>query len=411
MSEQSSPTPAAIFAGLKVLDFTWAAAGPILTKQLSDNGAEVVKIESRTHPDSVRLGGPFKDGRQGINRSGFFADFNSSKKSVAVDLANEEGRALVRRMVSWADVVADNFRPGVLARWGLGHDVMHEINPRAILLSSSLYGEDGPWASLAGFGAQGAAASGIHGLTGWPDMPPALPKGAYTDSVSPRYAMAAVAAALIHRERTGIGQRIELSQVESTVSILAPQLLEYQLTGHVPERAGNHAPGRRVHAVLPCAGDDHWIAVEARTDEEWRGFCAVLAEVGGDDMASKLSALESYQRADEIEQLAATVTRQADPFELMDRLQDRRVPSGVVLKGSDLLADKRLRARGHFWALPHEEMGTLDYNGPAYRFEKTPSRLTSAAPLLGEHTDEVMREVLGLTDEEIAAYHEAGVLQ
>jgi benzylsuccinate CoA-transferase BbsF subunit len=408
-------TTGGIFSGLKVLDFTWAAAGPIMTKQFADNGAEVVKIESRSHPDSVRLGGPFFEAKPGINRSGFFADFNSSKKSVAIDMGSDEGRALIARMVGWADVVADNFRPGVLRRWGLGHDRLQEINPRAILVSSSLYGEDGPWASLAGFGAQGAAAAGIHGLTGWPDLPPALPKGAYTDSVSPRYAMAAITAALIDRERTGLGQRIELSQVETTVGILAGQLLEWQLTGHEPGRTGNRAPGRRLHAVLPCAadgaGDDNWIAVEVRTDDEWRGLCRVLVELGGEDLAGKLSAVDALGRAQEVEELVAAVTASADRFSLMGRLQAAGVPSGVVLKGSDLLADPRLRARRHFWALGHAEMGTLDYNGPAYRFEKTPSRLTSAAPLLGEHTDEVMRDVLGMDADTIASLRAKGVLQ
>lgn len=416
MTTNQSPNPASrpregIFAGLNVLDFTWAAAGPIVTKQLSDNGATVVKIESGTHPDSVRLGAPFKDSKPGINRSGFFADFNSSKLSVAVDMRSAEGKELVLRMAARADVVAENFRPGVMDRWGLGYERLHELNPRLIYLSSSLYGADGPWSGLAGFGAQGAAAAGIHGLTGWPDRPPAVPKGAYTDSTSPRYAMSALAAALVWRERTGRGQWIELSQVESTVGILATQLLQYQLTGTTPGRAGNAAPGRRLHAVLPCAGDDTWIAVEARTDAEWKGLLGVLAGYGDTEPLRKLSAVESLERAAEVERLAAAITAKADRFELMDRLQAAGVPSGVVLSGADLLADKRLRAHGHFWALPHAEMGTLDYNGPAYRFERTPSRLTSAAPLLGEHTDEVMRTVLGLDDAEIRRLHEDGVLQ
>jgi benzylsuccinate CoA-transferase BbsF subunit len=296
-------------------------------------------------------------------------------------------------------------------RWGLGYDRVREVNPGVIFLSSSLYGDDGPWSSLAGFGAQGAAAAGINALTGWPDRPPALPKGAYTDSTSPRYAMAALTAALIHRDRTGQGQRIEMSQVESTVEILAAHLLEYQLTGSAPERSGNSAKGRRLHAVLPCAGDDRWIAVEVRTDAEWDGLLGVLDQYGDAEPLRKLSAVERLTRPDEVERVAASLTAVADPFELMDRLQAAGVPSGVVLKGSDLLADERLRARGHFWPLPHAEMGTLDYNGPAYRFEHTPSWLTSAAPLLGEHTDDVMRDLLGLDDGQIADLHERGVLQ
>jgi len=401
-----------IFEGLKVLDFTWAAAGPIVTKQLSDNGAEVVKVESRAHPDSVRLGGPFKDGKPGINRSGFFADFNSSKKSIAVNLASQPGKDLVLRLATeWADVVVDNFRPGVLDRWGLGHDRLRTLDPRLVVLSSSLYGDDGPWRDLAGFGAQGAAVAGIHGLTGWPDLPPAMPKGAYTDSVSPRYAMAALMGALIHRDRTGEGQRIELSQVEATIEILAPELLAWQLTGVAPERAANRKPGRRLHAVLPCAGADYWIAVDVRTDPQWQALSGVLVDLGGDDLARKLTAFEALERSEEVEELVATVTMSVPPFDLEQRLHAAGVPAGVALKGSDLLADPKLRSRGHFWSLPHAEMGTLDYNGPAYRFHKTPSRLTTAAPLLGEHTDEVMSQVLGMSDEQIAQLHESGVLQ
>jgi benzylsuccinate CoA-transferase BbsF subunit len=418
MNTGQSPSPAApgpdgegIFAGLNVLDFTWAAAGPIITKQLSDNGATVLKIESSSHPDSVRLGAPFKDAKPGLNRSGFFADFNSSKLSVAVDMRSAEGREIVLRMAAWADVVAENFRPGVMDRWGLGYERMRDLNPRLIYVSSSLYGADGPWSGLAGFGAQGAAAAGIHGLTGWPDRPPALPKGAYTDSTSPRYAMSALVAALVWRERTGLGQRIELSQVESTVEILAAQLLEYQLTGVAPDRAGNAMAGRRLHAVLPCAGDDRWIAVEVRTDAEWEGLLEVLTGYGDTGPLRKLSAVESLERPAETERMVASITATADRFELMERLQAVRVPSGVVLSGADLLADQRLRSHGHFWTLDHAEMGTLDYNGPAYRFERTPSRLTSAAPLLGEHTDEVMRTVLGLDAAEIQRLHQEGVLQ
>jgi benzylsuccinate CoA-transferase BbsF subunit len=188
-------------------------------------------------------------------------------------------------------------------------------------------------------------------------------------------------------------------------------LLQWQLTGHEPVRSANREPGRRLHAVLPCAGEDNWIAVDVRTDAEWQGMSDVLAESGGVDLAAKLSAVEALARAEEVERLVAGVTATIDAFVLMDRLQAAGVPAGVVLKGSDLLADPRLRSRGHFWTLDHAEMGTLEYNGPAYRFEKTPSRLRSAAPLIGEHTDEVMRDVLGLDDDAIAGLRADGVLQ
>ena len=178
MSAQPKPavTPATgIFAGLKVADFTWAAAGPIATKQLSDNGATVVKVESFKHPDSIRLGGPFIDDKPGINRSGFFADFHSSKLGMSVDMSNPDAMEIIRPLIAWADVVAESFRPGVMAKWGLDFESLRKINPRIIMLSSSLYGADGPWARHPGYGAQGQALAGLHGMTGWPAPCPKAP--------------------------------------------------------------------------------------------------------------------------------------------------------------------------------------------------------------------------------------------
>ena len=402
---------AKIFEGLKVADFTWAAAGPIITKQLSDNGATVVKIESYQHPDSIRLGGPFTADKPGINRSGFFADFHSSKLGIAVNLGHPKRADIIRPLIAWADVVADSFRPGVMAKWGFGYESLREINPRIISLSSSLYGADGPWAAHPGYGAQGQALAGIQSMTGWPDRDPAMPKGAYSDSVSPRYGMAALAAALIHREKTGQGQQIELSQIETTVKVLTPQLLQYQLTGEQPGRTGNYKPDAIAHGVYRCRGEERWIAIEARTQSQWDALCAVLGDgealeavrptygpVGADGAPCQLDAK------------LADLTAGWDAFELMAKLREAGVPAGVAFKSCDLLSDPVLEARGHFWPLDHAEMGTLKYNGPAYRFSRTPSELRSAAPLLGQHTEQVLTEVLGFSEGDIEGFRASGLL-
>lgn len=381
-----------IFEGLKVADFTWAAAGPIMTKQLADNGATVVKIESRAHPDSVRLGGPFAGDQPGINRSGFFADFNSSKLGLALDMTRPEAHEVALRLAAWADVVADSFRPGVLDRWGIGYERLREVNPRLITVSSSLYGSSGPWKDHPGYGAQGAALAGIHGLTGWPDRPPAAPKGAYTDSITPRYALTALIAALIHRDRTGEGQNIEMSQIEAGVEFLAPELIRFQVAGEEVVRRGNRGDGPLLHGVFPCAGQDRWIAIEIRTGPQWDALAGILGDVRPDDES------------------VAALTAGRDPFDLAAKLQAAGVPAGVVARGSDLLADPVLRERNHFWSLEHPEMGTVEYNGPAYRFSETPSELTSAAPCLGADTDHVMSDLLGYSAEEIAGLREAGIL-
>jgi benzylsuccinate CoA-transferase BbsF subunit len=404
MSEQT-------FSGLKVADFTWAAAGPIMTKQLSDNGATVIKIESRRHPDSVRLGGPFKDGRPGLNRSGFFADFNSSKLSLSVDLNHARAADVILPLVRWADIVADSFRPQVMGRWGFGYDRLREINPRLIMISSSLYGAEGPWSAHPGFGAQGQAIAGFHNMTGWPDRPPAVPKGAYTDSVSPRFGAAALVAALIHREKTGEGQFIELSQTDTGVMFLSPQLLEFQLTGEEAQRDGNADVRALLHAVLPCRGEDRWIAIEAWTETQWSACLDVLGAPGKRDTILSAAADVRAANRDAVEAAIGRMTAAREPFELMAALRAAGVPAGVALRGSDLLVDETLRRRGHFWNLTHPEMGALDYNGPAYQFETTPSRLTKAAPCLGEDTAFVLKEILSFDEGKIADLTESGVLR
>ena len=294
-----------IFKGLKVADFTWAAAGPIATKQLSDNGATVVKVESFKHPDSIRLGGPFIDDKPGINRSGFFADFHSSKLGMSVDMSNPDAIEIIRPLIEWADVVAESFRPGVMAKWGLDYASLCKIKPQIIMLSSSLYGADGPWARHPGYGAQGQALAGLHGMTGWPDRAPAMPKGAYSDSVSPRFALTALLAALIHREKTGEGQHVELSQIEATAQLLAPELLAYQVTGKQATRAGNHKDGSIVHGVYPCAGEERWIAIEAVNETQWDSLCDVLGNAdtlkqarakGEDALNTQIAALTAPDR-------------------------------------------------------------------------------------------------------------------
>ncbi|WP_238366868.1 CaiB/BaiF CoA transferase family protein [Mesobacterium pallidum] len=392
-----------IFDGLKVCDFMWAAAGPITTKQLSDNGATVVKVESSKHPDSIRLGGPFIDNKPGINRSGFFADFHSSKLGMAVDMSHADRLEIIRPLVEWADVVTDSFRPGTMEKWGLGYEDLKQINPRIIVLSSSLHGSTGPWAKHPGYGAQGAALAGIQHMTGWPDRPPATPKGAYSDSVSPRYALSALMAALIHREKTGEGQFVELAQIEATVQLVAPQLLDLQVTGREAQRNGNRKDGAIQHGVYPCAGEERWIVIECETESHWCTLCDLLEDAAGLDAARAAG-------QDALDAAIAKLTAPQDAFELWDRLRGAGIPAAVAYKGSDLLDDPILEARGHFWPLHHEEMGTLKYNGPAYRFEKTPTVLRTASPRLGEHTEHVMTEILGFSTAEVDRFRTRGLL-
>lgn len=405
-SPPAGPQP---FTGLKVADFTWAAAGPIITKQLADLGATVVRVESRHHPDSVRFGGPFRDDIPGINRSGFFADFNTSKKSLALNMANPASRDVALRLIDWADLVIESFTPKVMAKWGLSYADLVKRKPDLVMFSSSMQGATGPYREYAGYGGQGAALAGLHYLTGWPDRLPCGPKGAYTDTIVPRLGLAAVAGALAYRREHGVGQHIDLSQIEAALQFMGPQFASYATTGEVPDRQGNRNGASSPCGVFQCAGDDCWVAIEVRSDEEWRLLVAALGSpdwAAGDDFASAAGRLALQ---DLLESHISGWTRDKQAPAVMRLLQEHGVPAGVVQKASDLFADPQLIAREHFVALDHAEMGTCRYNGPSYRLSRTPAVLRSAAPLLGEHTGEVMA-MLGYRQEEIQELTERDIL-
>lgn len=369
-------------AGVRVLDFTWVGAGSFTTKLLADHGADVIKVESRSHLDSLRTSPPFAGGRRdGVERSGYFAERNTSKRSICLNLRTDEGRELARRLAARSDVVANNFRPGVMERFGLGYEDLRAQDPGLIYLSMSMQGADGPHAEYLGYGLTIAALVGLHDLTGLPDRPPCGPGTNYPDHVpNPGHAAFAVLAALRHRRRTGAGQLIDMAQTEPTIAALGPTLLRYLRDGLVERRTGNHHAGYVFQGVLPCAGEDRWIAISAEDEAQWRVLCEAL---GGEPTAAR--------------------TAGHDAHELMRALQERGVPAAVVQDVADLVErDPQLRHREHWRHLRHPVMGGCLYGAPPFRLSATPGDLHSAAPLLGEHTAAVLDELLDLGEEQIA---------
>ena len=399
-----------VFAGLKVADFTWAAAGPIITKCLADHGATVIRVESTTHPDSIRLGGPFKDGIPGLNRSGFFADFNTNKKSIALDMTTERGRSIARRLVAWSDVVTESYTPGVMARFGLDFETLHAQQPDLVMLSTCMQGQTGPYREYAGYGGQGAAIAGLHYVTGWPDAVPAGPKGAYTDSITPRFGIAALVAALGHRDRTGVGQHIDLSQIEASLQFLAPEILDFQISGHVAAPMGNRSTVHAPHGVFPCLGTDRWIAIAVESNEQFRALADVVGAPEWCTMEDLRTSSGRRARQDEMDAMISEWSRDKDCFAAMHLLQRAGVPAGAVQRPSDLLVDPQLESNGHFWPLDHPELGTCLYNGPSFRLSRTPAQLRSSAPLLGQDTRRVLNELLGFSHAEIDDFAYAQVL-
>ena len=246
---------------IRVLDFCWVGAGAFVTKLLADLGAEVIKVESRARPDNLRLSPPFRPGAEGLEGSGYFASRNSNKKSFALDMRTPKARAIALDLAARSHVLTSNFRPGVLERWGLGYADICELNPSIVYLTMPMQGADGPNSSYIGFGSTISALSGLMHLSGRPDRPPVGTGTHYPDHVpNPGHALVAVLAALYHRERTGEGQAIEVSQLESTVNVIGPAILAHSLGEPPPGRTGNRVPTASPHGTFPCL-DDQWVAV------------------------------------------------------------------------------------------------------------------------------------------------------
>jgi benzylsuccinate CoA-transferase BbsF subunit len=396
-------------AGVRVLDFTWVGAGSLTTKLLADHGADVLKIESSLHIDSLRLNPPFAGGVRGPNRSGYFAERNTNKRSVCLNLREPRGRELARELAADCDIVANNFRPGVMERFGLGYDDIRAIRPDVIYLAMSMQGSDGPEREYLGYGLTIGALVGLQHLTGLPDRYPVGTGTNYPDHVpNPCHAAFAVLAALRHRRRTGEGQQIDIAQTEPTIATIGTTVLDYTVNGVVREREGNRHPTWSPHGLYRCAGEDRWIAIAVRSDDEWRRLSSVLAL----DATSYPTAADRCAHADEVDQLVENGTRDQDAADLTTRLQEAGVAAGPVQNSADLLdTDPQLAHRGHWVALRHPEMGTSRYGMPPFRLSETPGVLRSAAPVLGADTREVLAEVLGMADGELDELDAAGVLQ
>jgi benzylsuccinate CoA-transferase BbsF subunit len=398
------------FAGLKVADFSWIGVGPITAKYLADHGATTVRVETSQPADRLRVGGPFKDGVFGVNRSQFFGAFNTSKLSLAIDLKHPDGQKVARRLIAWADVYLESFTTGTVADLGLDYAAARAINPGIIMVSSCLMGQTGPDARLAGYGTHAAAVSGFTEITGWPDRQPGGPYVAYTDTIAPRFLAATIMAALDHRRRTGEGQYIEQAQMESALYFLAPELLQYQIDGVLPRRAGNDDPDAAPHNIYPCAGEDQWCAIAVENDAQWQALRQALGNPAWAADPALATAAGRLARREQIDGALSAWTRERGPREVMATLQTAGVPAGAVQRSSDLQHDPQLQHRRFFRPLQHPEMGEVPYEGHQFRIAGYDSGPRLPAPCLGEHSIEVLRDLLGMDDDEIAAVAAGGAL-
>jgi benzylsuccinate CoA-transferase BbsF subunit len=403
-------TPFAL-EGIRVADFSWVGAGPFLTKPLADHGADVVKVESRSRVDPIRTMAPFRDGVTGIERSGYFANRNTSKRSICLNLKDPRGRELALRLIEVSDVVVNNFSPGTMDRLGLGYDDARAVRPDVVYLEMPMMGAEGPHRDCRGYGLTIAAAGGLLGLTGYRDRPPVGTGTNYPDHVpNPLHGAVAVLAALRKRRRTGQGEYIELAQLESTINAIGPAIVA-AARGETVRPAGNDDDIAAPHGVYPCAGDDRWCAIAVIGDEQWAATRLVLSTV---DWAGhpEFDTADGRRRGQaELDRLIARASVHWDADRLTAELTTRGVAASPVQHADDLVRrDVQLRAREHWVTLDHPVMGPSIYDRTPYRFSATPGCLRTPAPLLGADSRDVCTRLLGLPGETYQALEQQGVV-
>jgi benzylsuccinate CoA-transferase BbsF subunit len=415
-----SHMPPDALAGYRVLDFGTAFASPMAAHLLADMGAEVIKIESQTRLDGLRLGRPIVgediaggDRGEWPEYQPVFHGLNRSKLGVTVNIKHPEGVELLKRLVRVCDVVVNNFSPGVMDRAGLGYDALRAEKPDLIYASLPAAGESGPLRDIVTYAPVIAALAGISGLVGYSgrreDFVGTL-QVAFCDAVGALHAVVAILAALRHRKATGEGQAIEVAQWEAAASMLGEGLLDYVMNGRVLSPAGNSHPTMVPHDNYRCAGEDAWVAIAVRSADEWRAFCRATDHPEWADDARFADAYRRRQHRSELDSLITTWTSQRTPYEAMETLQAAGVAAMPVMNLEDQFRDPHLREREIHLESEHPKVGLEFLHGIPWRLSGTPGRIRRPAPLLGEHNHYVFGELLGLPEAEIQRLVEAGAI-
>jgi crotonobetainyl-CoA:carnitine CoA-transferase CaiB-like acyl-CoA transferase len=400
--------------GLRIVDLTMGWAGPTATRQMGDLGADIIKIESCQYPDWFRgtdPRGPYHPERT-YEKTYWFQMNNRNKRGITLDLTSEAGLALLKRLLADADAVIDNYAADVLPRLGLDATAMLKINPRLVVVTMPAFGMSGAWSGVRAYGSTLEQASGLPSVTGREGDPPTMLHAALGDPVGGLNAAAALMLGFMHQKTTGEGQHIDLSAVEALLPLVAPSIIEQSATGKSGPRIGNRHPVYAPNGCFPCIGEDQWITLAVRNDDEWRSLCGVTRRP--DLAADPTLATAEGRRAeqDRIEVAIRHWTSTVRPDLAMVTLQAAGIPAGVARLPMDLPGDPHLMKVGHWQSVDRPFMGPHLLPSVAYREDNAelPYAIERLAPTLGQHNDEVLRDVLGLSDGEIAKLRDDGVI-
>ena len=381
--------------GVRILDFTWVVAGPVAVRILADQGAEVIKIERR---DTLDLG---------TRRGGFSGNLHRGKESTVVNMADPRGIEIAQKLAAISDVVIDNFSARVMRNWGLDYESLKKIRPDIIAVSMSGFGHSGPHKDYVSYGPTLQALSGYTLQMRHPGHEPAGWGYSYADMTGGYSGALAVLMALWHRKQTGQGQFVDLAQFEAISSLVGPGLLDILNNQTSSQPVGNRsqeAPAAP-HGVYRCKGDDRWCAVAVFTEAEWQSLCRVLGQPAWTRETRFATLADRLQHQDALDEYIAAWTQQHTTEEVMTRLQEVGIAAGVVANGEDLDRDPQLRARGYWAQLPAQENGKTEdviLDGPPFKLSQTPGYVAAPGPLLGEHTDSVLRRLLNYSNQKIA---------
>jgi crotonobetainyl-CoA:carnitine CoA-transferase CaiB-like acyl-CoA transferase len=396
------------FEGIRIADFGWIYALPYATAWFAALGADVIKIESSTRPDLVRfLSGT--DGITSINRSGIFNAINFSKRSLALNLSHPKARDIAIHLIQKSDVVTENFTAHTMRNLGLTYEDLTRLRPNLIMLSGTSLGQTGPYADTVGWGPTNQAFAGTSHLTGYPDSFPCAGGGTWPDFAVGVAMVFALTAALYHRARTGQGQYIDVSMCEVVTSMMPEAILDYLMNAVERGRIGNRDPEMAPHGVFPVKGHDCWIAIAIPNDKEFGILCEALRVPGMARDPRYASAAARLINVEQLEEQVAHLTRQFQRDELVARLAEVNLCAGPVYSTSDLFNDSAFAQSGIMANLHHRECGERWIPTLPVRFSRLEPKFTSA-PLAGEHTDEILHELLGMSGGEIAALRAEKVL-
>jgi benzylsuccinate CoA-transferase BbsF subunit len=396
--------------GLRIADFSWVWAGPLTTMLLAFMGAEVIKIESRKRLDQMRQGSiTTGDSFSDFNASPIFNNANLNKKSVTIDLSRPEGTELAKKIVAVSDLTIENMRPGVMDKLGLGYKDLVKVKPDIIMLSASGFGSSGPYREYAGYAPIFAAFGGLAYLTGYEDGEPNTMSGVMDLRVGTVSAFALLAA-LIHRQKTGEGQYIDLSSSECISALVGPQLMEYTMNKRSPFRSGNQDSIMAPHNCYRCKGNDKWISIAVATDEEWNAMCRAMGNPAWTRDEAFTDIYSRWKNRTKLDELIGKWTINYTHYEVMELLQSSGVAAMPSFSAEEILSDPHVKARGLINEVQHPVLGKKVVINPSWKHSETPARIHKASPLLGEHNEEVFGDLLGMSKEEVKKLESAQII-